>query len=227
MTFVVYQITNTLNGKRYIGYTSKTLEQRFREHKSSARKGSNFYLHCAIRKYGESQFTSEVLCEEKELAGVKESEILYILDRNPEYNMTLGGDGVHGYVFTDEDREKIRKNTPVKRGPEHPMYGRKRPDIVDRNRSQKGKKNPNCARVGKDNPNYGKSRPHVIAAMLAALPRVVSEETRKKQSASAKKRALTEEGKRNLRLAGQKGAAVKHAIDRDKIASFTKGTESL
>jgi hypothetical protein len=211
MPYIVYQITNTANNKSYIGYSEKSLDDRWKGHLKSVRLKSKYKFHNAIRKHGDEVFVREVIYTEETLAGAKETEILAILDRNPEYNSTLGGDGVQGYKYTDEDREKIRQNTPVKRGEEHPMFGRERPDVVERNKGRKGVKNPNMARKGERHPQFGKSRPEIIAAMLAAQPEVVSEETRAKQSASAKKRANTEEGRQNSSEAGQKGAEIRWA----------------
>lgn len=220
MSFAVYQITNSINGKRYIGYTSSSLNQRWSEHIKRARLNKKkTHFQNAILKHGSEVFVREVLFIEDSLAGAKETEVLTILDRCPEYNSTLGGDGTTGHFVSEETRELIRQNTPVKSGSNHPMYGRKRPDVVERNKAQKGIKNPNLARKGDKNPNFGKSRPEVMAAMRAALPKVVSEETRAKQSASAKKRSQTEEGRKNASLSGQKGAAVRWARERARKAT--------
>ena len=91
--FVVYQITNTSNGKRYIGYTSKTLHERWEGHVKDARLGSQTHFHSAIRKYGKEVFSLEVLFLENTSAEAKETEILMILDRSPEYNKTFGATG--------------------------------------------------------------------------------------------------------------------------------------
>ena len=224
--FVVYQITNTVNGKRYIGYTSKTLGERWKGHLKDARLGSSVHFHNAIRKYGEDAFVSEILFLNDTPKEAKETEILMILDRSPEYNKTFGGDGTHGHPVTDETRSKIRQNTPVKFGKDHPLFGVKRPDTVKMNKSRKGIKNPHQARKGEKNPNWGKSRPEVIAAMRAALPKVTSLETKAKQSASAKLRAATEEGQKNASLAGKKGAAVRWERERALKAVLAQGTSS-
>ena len=224
--FVVYQITNTSNGKRYIGYTSKTLHERWEGHVKDARLGSQTHFHSVIRKYGKEVFSLEVLFLENTSAEAKETEILMILDRSPEYNKTFGGDGTHGHPVTDETREKIRRNTPVRSGENHPLFGKKRPDIVERNKSRKGVKNPNMARKGENHPFWGKSRLEVISAMRAALPQVVSEETKVKQSASAKLRAKTEEGRLNSSLAGKKGAAIRWERERARKAALAQEIKS-
>jgi group I intron endonuclease len=202
---IVYQVTNTRNGKSYIGYTSSTLEERWKEHQKRARLGSGYHFHTAIRKHGASYFSPKILFVEETLRGAKETEILMILDRCPEYNKTMGGDGTPGHPMTDELREKIRNNTPVRKGAEHPLFGVKRPDVAERNRKtvytqERREKCKTRSMLGKKNPN-------AIAAMHAARPNVVSDETRAKMSAAAKRRMLTPEGKANASNAGKKGAA--------------------
>lgn len=45
----IYKITNNINGKVYIGQTTRTIEKRFNEHKDSAEKGYHYNLYCAMR----------------------------------------------------------------------------------------------------------------------------------------------------------------------------------
>ncbi len=60
---IIYSWKNNTNGKRYIGQT-KHPEQRKRNHLYEAfEKGSDYYFHRALRKYGEDSFTYEVLAE--------------------------------------------------------------------------------------------------------------------------------------------------------------------
>ena len=210
---VVYQVTNTVNGKRYIGYTSKKLEERWEGHKKGAIKNSNVIFHKAIRKYGAENFVPEVLFVEESLAGAKETEILLILDRCPEYNMTFGGDGVQGYKYTDEDKQKIRRNTPVKRGEEHPMFGRKRPDTADRNRKNSGKPAWNKGLPSGQQPMFGRthSEETKLKQSEVKLGKEFSYEHCDKLSASALRRANTEEGRQKVSEAGRKGAEIRWA----------------
>lgn len=214
-------MTNAVNGKSYIGYTARSMKDRWGEHLKRSRLGSKYHLHAAIRKYGADNFSPEILFVEENEAGAKETEILLILDRCPEYNKTMGGDGTPGHPMTDELRDKIRNNTPVRRGSDHPLYGVKRPDTSEMNRKRKGIKNPNMAMFGEKNPNFGKPRSEETRLKIAESNKgkTRSEETKSLQSASAKKRAQTEEGKRNSSLAGKKGAAARWAKHRaEKLA---------
>ena len=101
------------NGKHYIGLTTTSLEQRTKEHKKYAKSDNTRYLYNALRKYDmvdtlelieiDTADTKEELCEK---------EIGYILLYNSYYmngngyNMTYGGEGICGYVFTEEDNQK-------------------------------------------------------------------------------------------------------------------------
>lgn len=98
----IYKFTNLLNGKCYIGQ-SIDIEQRRLAHLSSANNKKaddyNHQLHQALRKYGVSNFSFEVLVElhgegyDKELLNTL--EIYYISKYNSfkqGYNATPGGD---------------------------------------------------------------------------------------------------------------------------------------
>lgn len=91
----IYKITNTINGKMYIGKTESTIEKRFQQHcKDSQRdKMSNRPLYKAMRKYGVEFFSIE---EIEETDSPEEREIYWIefygTFKNG-YNATMGGDG--------------------------------------------------------------------------------------------------------------------------------------
>ena len=56
---LIYKIVNQINGDFYIGKTAKPKEERLQKHFYSANYNSQTYLHRAIRKYGEINFTIE------------------------------------------------------------------------------------------------------------------------------------------------------------------------
>lgn len=58
----IYRITNTINGKVYIGQTiQKNPKMRWYDHLSHARRGTKSHLYDSIRKYGVEAFTWEVI----------------------------------------------------------------------------------------------------------------------------------------------------------------------
>jgi group I intron endonuclease len=112
--------------------------RRFNQHLSSARseRKNNQPIIRAIRKYGEENFSFEILLEgeEKFLLNVEEPRL--IKELKPEYNSTLGGEGILGYKHTEETKIKCGLST----------LGRKESEEHKRWRSQKikeGWKNQN------------------------------------------------------------------------------------
>ena len=98
----IYQITNDINGKIYIGKTERTVEERFREHCKDAyrREFEKRPLYSAMRKYGIEHFHVEML---EETDSPEEREIYWIEAKRSfknGYNATLGGDGKH-YIDYD------------------------------------------------------------------------------------------------------------------------------
>jgi group I intron endonuclease len=109
---IVYKITNKTNNKSYVGYTSRTLDQRWRSHQSSSRQGSKFRFHSAIRKYGIDDWTLETLFESESVNECKKTEEYYIKEMNLMnigYNAKPGGCG--GWIVKDENYDDwIQKN---------------------------------------------------------------------------------------------------------------------
>lgn len=77
----IYKITNTINGKVYIGLTTNSLKTRFKQHCDEARKGRSGRPICqAIKKYGRSAFAIEQLDTAKDLEELKALERHYIAE---------------------------------------------------------------------------------------------------------------------------------------------------
>src|ERR1700677_416033 len=93
---IIYKWTNKLNGKIYIGQTTKSLSHRVRMHVNTTATGSPLPLHNAIRKYGIESFMVEAIAQTESLKELNRLEIKYIkkLDcRVPKgYNLKIGGD---------------------------------------------------------------------------------------------------------------------------------------
>lgn len=97
MTIGIYQITNNLNKKQYIGQ-SIDIENRILSH---FRTKDNCYIHQAIQKYGKENFSYKIIeiCSKDEL---DEREKYYIKKYNTlrpnGYNLTEGGHSVANFV---------------------------------------------------------------------------------------------------------------------------------
>ena len=86
----VYSITNNLDGKQYVGQTTRTLEERFSEHAEA-----DSLLGRAIQRDGAENFSIEILaeCETQEELDAQEKFYIKKLDcKHPKgYNVNDGG----------------------------------------------------------------------------------------------------------------------------------------
>jgi group I intron endonuclease len=88
----VYLITNIINGKRYVGQTVTSLENRWKQHQ---KLHSCRYLCAAIKKYGAENFSIEAICEPPTIELMNEFEAEYIERYHTlvpnGYNLMIGG----------------------------------------------------------------------------------------------------------------------------------------
>lgn len=127
MGFFVYLITNKVNGKKYVGKTNNP-RARWRAHCGTATRGGPAVkiVHKAIAKYGVENFSFEVIGEYATEQESLDAEMVAIVAHNSRahgYNMTDGGDGVSGLIYTEEVRARMsashmgkvsgRKGTPT------------------------------------------------------------------------------------------------------------------
>lgn len=93
----IYKITNTTNGKVYIGKTLHTVEERWAEHRNDFLKDrcSKRPLYSAMRKYGIDNFEIEAIeeCEDTVLSERERYWIEVYGSFKHGYNATMGGDG--------------------------------------------------------------------------------------------------------------------------------------
>lgn len=87
----VYLITNKLNGKQYVGFTTRAVSIRWKEHC----EGSKGALHAAIRKYGVESFEVETVFQSEELDLALVAEEIWIEELDTlvpnGYNIREGG----------------------------------------------------------------------------------------------------------------------------------------
>lgn len=131
---VVYKITNTINGKIYIGYTMCSFANRMGHHKHDDYK-YNTLLGKDIKKYGWDKFKPEIIAEEDSKEKLLELERYYIKFFNSKspngYNMTPGGEKLFGAdnpfwgrTHSDETRKLLSEINKKKVGEKNPFYGK-------------------------------------------------------------------------------------------------------
>lgn len=112
----VYLAENTNNKKCYIGKTIGTLGRRKRGHYNDTKLLNNTfnnYFHNALRKHRQ-EFEWIILYESKSNKKLIEKEIYYIKKyktNSPNgYNLTSGGDGMLGYIYSKASRKKMSES---------------------------------------------------------------------------------------------------------------------
>lgn len=216
----VYIHRNKLNNKAYIGITSKHPEERWGTNGCNYREKQAVFYN-AINKYGWDEFEHVIFMDHLSEHQAKHIEKLLIAlyqtnctkYKTPEigYNMTDGGDGVVGIVYSKEARQRLSylashrseetrqkiSNAAKERlsNPEnHPMYGKQHTEETKEKMSEKARER---FAVPENNPFYGKQHTEESKKKIGDGHRDPPPETRKKMSDSAKKRC-TEEWKQKM-----------------------------
>lgn len=91
----IYQITNDINEKIYIGKTESSIENRFKEHCNDAFRERNEKrpLYAAMRKYGIEHFHIKLIEETNDPEEREKYWIEKLGSFKYGYNATIGGDG--------------------------------------------------------------------------------------------------------------------------------------
>lgn len=115
---IIYLITNTVNGKVYVGQTIQTIEIRWKDHCYKSEAGCTGYFQNSIRKHGPDSFEIEVIDSAKSRSELNLIEILYIFmfqssNRKYGYNSTTGGEF---FEPTLETRQKMSRAHKGKTG---------------------------------------------------------------------------------------------------------------
>lgn len=104
-------ITNLVNGKKYIGQTTKTCSERFKGHIIAAfEHNADFKLSRALRKYGIENFSVETLkeCSSKNELNFFEKYFIQKYDTLKNgYNMIIGGEG--GDTYCELSQAKMQQ----------------------------------------------------------------------------------------------------------------------
>ena len=148
----IYQIVNLIDGKKYIG-SSKNLYNRKSKHIYTLRTNShrNCYLQRAFNKYGEANFSFEVIefiNTEEELLPREQYyiELYQVCDRDKGYNLIV-----------DATRNIPSKETKLKISLAHQGKTISEETKLKMSLAQKGSKNHNYGKTGYLHPMHGKT----------------------------------------------------------------------
>ena len=198
----MYCHKNKINGKRYIGMTSQSPNERFRN--GNGYKSSPHFFH-AIQKYGWNNFDHMILAQNlsKDEAIRKEIEIIALYRSNDAkfgYNITPGGEVCagednpwFGKKHTAESKEKMsraKKGVPKSEEWRRKISNSNKGKIVSDQTKEKMRKS-HADVSGKNNPMYGKrlSKEHIEKMVAASKTEKAIEKM--------KKNKIWHEGKNN------------------------------
>lgn len=186
---IIYLIRNSISHNCYIGLTTKSLEERWKQHISCSLRGDEKPLYCAIRKYGVSAFEILIL-EINPAEGLCEAEKKWIEEIGSfkkGYNLTAGGNGFIGSV-----PEEMRRNISES------LMGHSISDETKQKISNalKGRKLPQNI---KDKIKVGLAKPEcVLSRRESSTGKIHNKETKKKISDSSKKLWENEDYKKEM-----------------------------
>jgi group I intron endonuclease len=104
----IYLIINKVNGHKYVGQTTQTVNNRWKQHIDESRRMSPYPLHRAMRKHGNHNFMIREL-EECDVNKLDEREQYFIKEYNTfesaeGYNATSGGNRP---ILSQETKDKL------------------------------------------------------------------------------------------------------------------------
>lgn len=157
---------------RYVGLTEAPIARRFGRHKANARAGRKTPFYDWLRAHERDHTVVdclEVVMTTREDLGA--AEVKWVADLRADghrlLNLTDGGIGPSGVVWSEEQREAARKRATGRRGvsrfgEDNPFFGRSHsPEQREkwskvRKGTNSGPDNPNFGKFGPEHPSYGR-----------------------------------------------------------------------
>ncbi len=175
---------------RYIGMTSTTVPHRRMQHWKAVKRGRKTPFYDWLRQFESPedvffQSLQLVMRGEAELGDVEQQWIGRLRREGHRLlNLTDGGDGPNGYVWTEEqrkaagDRARGRPTGVHRRGLDSPNWGRAIHSEEQKARwsemrkgSLTGERNPNFGKFGSEHPSYGRKLSAETRARLSEQKR--------------------------------------------------------
>jgi GIY-YIG catalytic domain len=129
-TFILYLVVNQITGKKYVGLTGTTLNDRRAQHEYEAKAGRGHAFQSAIRKHGTEAFKWYVIgcAETREQIAEQEVQHIKFYKRLGEmlYNLTDGGESFNAGKTLDITH-RLRIKASLKR-----QYEKKYPPKPER-----------------------------------------------------------------------------------------------
>ena len=213
-TGYIYKVTNTVNGKIYIGQTIRSVRKRWADHTCNSMSG-NYHFQNAIKKHGKSSFdiiTIETVFENDEISlkcKLDELEKYYIklFDTFKNgYNQTFGGGGTIGRAMSEANRKIISEYA------------------TGRILSEEHKHNISVSLRNRD-PNKERKKRDISSYAKPWLGKNMSDEIREKMSKSAKGKSKTGWALESLLMGNAKRR--KKISSYDSSGNFVKMYESI
>ncbi len=136
---VIYQITNKINQKKYVGQTTRSFISKINDYKKWL---GNDYLNNAIKKYGWDCFEFKIIDSGSNLDELNNKEIYYInkfktTNKSLGYNIEVGGRNSippietiekmsRSHLGKKQNDEWVNKRIALAGSPEAKKYGRKK-----------------------------------------------------------------------------------------------------
>ena len=240
---VVYKATNNLNGHVYIGKTIRPIRSRIMQHIRDSKKEHYRYPFAnALRKYGELNFSWEILCLADNVGILNSLERFYIAAYRKIlnvflYNVTDGGDGAgvgkynhfYGKHHSEETKRKLsdirvgkKMSENQKRNIALSNIGRKHTEESRKKMSESRKNLGLKTWLGKKHTEQTKEKMRKWHKENKELfssfnkGRVMSEETKKKLSSAKKGIPKSKEARKNMSIAKKKMFAERRSISKEE-----------
>jgi group I intron endonuclease len=155
----IYLITNTVNGKRYVGQTiRKNIETRWKAHRKCDSYSCGSYLLRAYKKYGIEKFKFQIICIcfDEDCNRFEEEYINKFNTLSPNgYNLDTGGKNSKHHPDT------IKLLSELNKGDKNPQFGRVwTQEEVNTIWTPEFKAERVKQTTGNKNPNFGKKSVH-------------------------------------------------------------------